>query len=420
MEYLSECHLKLLLSKEWLVKVDHEKSTPYLLKFYSSTVDLCCCILITDTRNVWGEVLTSKQFARRWRDCNPESSFATITAEEEDEWRSRILDLLATAHSLGGIMDLSFEVVDSHNADLAVELGSDRFRWRWETYSLGPKVSADVLSKHLILPLISATHLAFGSADPVSELSAADLEKAVDKTGRTARRTLDTHIKHAISKPRVATTLQRMTAIFNFMPILPPIFTDVERPELVPPVLPPRSRSVSKPPRSQTHVRESSPDHNLVHEAVDISVDSPPQGPPSKAPSGGCVADSGSETEQSEGDHVAPTTKAAGKARDIRSSSVKSEISSGTRSPKRVGTSMSGPNTPSAAAASRQPSPMPPSAEQMSPPPAPPAKRAKRAVATSSNEDGSEEERKEHVAQSRGGTARRGPKQPIKRGGRRF
>lgn len=41
--------------------------------------------------------------------------------------------------------------------------------------------------------------------------------QAVDKVGRTARRTVDTHIKNAISKPRVATTLRRMTAMFNFI-----------------------------------------------------------------------------------------------------------------------------------------------------------------------------------------------------------
>ena len=40
--------------------------------------------------------------------------------------------------------------------------------------------------------------------------------KAVDKIGRTARRTIDTHIKNVLSKPRVATTMRRMTAMFNF------------------------------------------------------------------------------------------------------------------------------------------------------------------------------------------------------------
>lgn len=43
-------------------------------------------------------------------------------------------------------------------------------------------------------------------------------DQAVDKIGRTARRAVDTHIKNTLSKPRLATTLRRMTAIFNFVP----------------------------------------------------------------------------------------------------------------------------------------------------------------------------------------------------------
>jgi hypothetical protein len=41
--------------------------------------------------------------------------------------------------------------------------------------------------------------------------------QAVDKLGRTARRTVETHIKNAFSKPRVATAVRRMTAILNFV-----------------------------------------------------------------------------------------------------------------------------------------------------------------------------------------------------------
>lgn len=44
--------------------------------------------------------------------------------------------------------------------------------------------------------------------------------QAVDKIGRTARRTVDTHVRHAVSRPRAATTLRRMTAMFNFTPDL--------------------------------------------------------------------------------------------------------------------------------------------------------------------------------------------------------
>jgi hypothetical protein len=118
-------------------------------------------------------------------------------------------------------------------------LECDAFKWRWEVVFVGHKLSADILSRHLIAPLISANHLAFSSAEPVSALSESDLEKvilhtgillvilthlifhllliqAVDKMARTARRTVDTHIKNAMSKPRVATTIQRITAVFNF------------------------------------------------------------------------------------------------------------------------------------------------------------------------------------------------------------
>ena len=56
-------------------------------------------------------------------------------------------------------------------------MGSDSFRWRWETFAVGPKMSGDILSKHLILPLISMAHLAFSSADPLSTVSESDLEK---------------------------------------------------------------------------------------------------------------------------------------------------------------------------------------------------------------------------------------------------
>jgi hypothetical protein len=61
--------------------------------------------------------------------------------------------------------------------DFAFELECDAFKWRWETCFLGHKTSAEIVSKHLIMPLISVNYLAFSSADPVSELSESDLEK---------------------------------------------------------------------------------------------------------------------------------------------------------------------------------------------------------------------------------------------------
>lgn len=61
--------------------------------------------------------------------------------------------------------------------DLAIDLRGDSFRWRWETFSIGPKQSADVLSKHLMIPLLSTAYLAFISPDAISEISGSDLEK---------------------------------------------------------------------------------------------------------------------------------------------------------------------------------------------------------------------------------------------------
>lgn len=103
-------------------------------KFYSSSVDLTCCVMVTDTRSTWAEgklalisgkrgilgtfilplpALSSKRFARRWRECNRRISSPILDDEEEEAWRTRNLDLLSRTHALGGLSDISFEVVES-------------------------------------------------------------------------------------------------------------------------------------------------------------------------------------------------------------------------------------------------------------------------------------------------------------------
>ncbi len=62
-------------------------------------------------------VLSSNKVARRWRDCNPlHAAPFDLSEEEEDDWRSQTLDLLTALHSLGGITDTSFDIVESRNA----------------------------------------------------------------------------------------------------------------------------------------------------------------------------------------------------------------------------------------------------------------------------------------------------------------
>jgi len=342
--------------------------------------------------------LSSTQIARRWRDCNRNDGSVFTETGQENVWRTSNLELLSNAHTLGGILDLTFEHVDSRYGDLAFELECDAFKWRWETIFIGYKFSAEILSKHLIMPLVSVNYLAFSSADPVCELSERDLETAVDKVGRTARRTLDTHIKHAISKPRVSTTLQRMTAMLNFVSDLPPIISTAEK--------------VEHQVQIQSQVR--GPSANIITSRP-ISPHPIPRSPdiPSTMPASNFLppnhADSATESDNEGGSSILDHTKAKGKAPlHPRSPDL---------SPK--------PFVPSPIP-SRQISPLPvaplglsakgPSSDSESSPPRP-AKKGKR---VSSSDDDSEEERKKRVAQIKAGAAKRGTRQPIKRGGKRF
>lgn len=87
------------------------------------------------------------------------------------------------------------------------------------------------------MPLMSSAHLAFSTPNPVGEMSESELQtvseakpptyvlmiryglrpQAVDKLGRAARRTPGMHVRNVISRPRLATTIRRMTAMLNFL-----------------------------------------------------------------------------------------------------------------------------------------------------------------------------------------------------------
>ncbi|THH07062.1 hypothetical protein EW145_g3644 [Phellinidium pouzarii] len=173
-------------------------------------------------------VITAKQLLRRWLQLNP-----TISIDNSDGSIAQLLRLISLVHTVGGISDANFDIVDSRDADLAFELDRDEFKWRWDTYLLGPKTSSEIISKHLIMPLVSLAHISFYSADPVSELDEEDLEKTVDKIGRTARRSVDIHVKHTFARPRIATTLQRVSSLFGFAPLLSPIKSEAEAPNFL-------------------------------------------------------------------------------------------------------------------------------------------------------------------------------------------
>ncbi|KAK0223171.1 hypothetical protein IW262DRAFT_1458179 [Armillaria fumosa] len=392
MEILSEDTLKQLLTKEWLVKIDTLKSTPYLIKFYASLADLTCCVLITDTKSVWAEggvyfllyiillyqvvvpsVLSGPQFARRWREVNGlESISSSGSMVDEEEWRARTLELLSNAHSLGGIMDLSFEVVETNFSDVACTLEDQSFKWRWESCFLGYRASAEILSKHLVLPLIKLT-------------------KVVDKVGRTARRNVDIHIKNAISKPRIATVLRRITAMFNFASDLPIILTSAEKPEFE--ILPPRSSKQVAKSRSPQPTRTPSP---VVIEKEDLKPASKSNSPDrTKADVRQEEPESDSATDDSDDEEENSVDKGKGKTPLQQPDE---------------------PGSPIPTPAKKRPTQLPSSDTDSSP--VRPQKKA-RPKSSSSDEDS---EGKRNIVQRRtvSGEARRGTRQPVKRGGKRF
>ncbi|KAJ6505942.1 hypothetical protein DFH09DRAFT_284337 [Mycena vulgaris] len=422
MDQFSEEHSKLLLSKEWLAK--NNDSTPFLFKCYFSTVDLSCFILLTDTKTVWTEgepgnpcgyahtrqlmhptsVLNSKQFARRWRACNPDSAVDFAQEEDEEEWRILNLELLAKSHTLGGITELSFDCVESNYADLAIELECEAFKWRWETCLQGSRFSAEMISRHLVLPLISLNHLAFSYA--VGESSDTDLEKAVDKLGRTARRSVDTHVKNAMAKPRLATALRRITAMFHFIPDLPPILASVEKPELQAQVVQAKPREPSPIPSSVPFKRRSIPPDPIPPTPPVRSKISPP---PIRSPTNPVTADSATE---SESEREAPPVLSKGKGR---------APSSAASPPAKLE-----PQSPAPRPLASSPIPSKPLSRAKAPSsdsdssPARPVKKVKPPL--SSSDEDSEAERKRRLAKvtSGAGGAKRGTRQPIKRGGKRF
>jgi hypothetical protein len=139
-------------------------------------------------------VLSKQQLSRRWSTLNNNSAPSHLPHPDEDAWLDQVLQYIVDVHTPRAIGDISFDVIDSRYSvlgtrlvqpfrhsqafqDLAIHFRGEAFEWRWETFSIGPKQSAEVLSKHLMIPLLSTAYLAFISPDAISEISGSALEK---------------------------------------------------------------------------------------------------------------------------------------------------------------------------------------------------------------------------------------------------
>ncbi|TFK27203.1 hypothetical protein FA15DRAFT_754503 [Coprinopsis marcescibilis] len=392
---LTEDQLKSLLSKEWLANVDFATSVPYLFKFSFSRADLSCVFILTDTKTVWTEVLSSQQFARRWRACNSSSPDPSQDEEEEERWRETSLELLSSLHTLGAITQTAaFEVHDSKFSDLAVDLECDAFKWRWEANSIGYRLSAEIISKHLIFPLIIANHLAFSSADPLSEMADNDVEKAVDKGVRSARRMFASHVKAALTKPKVATVIRRIAASLDFTTEAPPVQSVVETPDL-------SAREIKQPAKKplaplQTHLE--APSKTPVQTKTRLISESPPRvaSPPKPDVKSKAAVLEGSETEDEDEE---PPLRVVPKGQEPDSPGDDAPMHSPLPSPM---------NVPS----------LPPQSSRDSPSDQGSKTAKKPRLAPPS--DSSDSDSNKRTGSRAPAAAKRGAKQPVRRGGKRF
>jgi hypothetical protein len=83
--------------------------------------------------------------------------------------------------------------------------------------SVGHQLSSNILSKHLIIPLIVTTGFAFAAASeiPLIDQPATQLQGDLDRISKTAKRNPLLNIVQALKRPRLTTSLRRVTAVMN-------------------------------------------------------------------------------------------------------------------------------------------------------------------------------------------------------------
>ncbi|KAH9964366.1 hypothetical protein BGW80DRAFT_1179400, partial [Lactifluus volemus] len=395
-------HSELLMSKEWLVKIDHNKSIPYLIKLHATFSDQTCVFLITDTKTVWAEVLSRQQLSRRWSTLNTNGTFNHLPYREHDSWLDQVLQYLVDAHSPDVIERLSFDVVESRYSDLAIDLQGDTFKWRWETSFIGRSQSAELLSKHLIMPLLCTANLAFTMRHAINGISDYDLEQVIDKNGRVARRCMDEHTMRTFSDPRTSTSIRRMSALLAFSANPPPVLSEFKKPELVLPSLDPAPGRQGTP--------QETPNSRVPSAPVQSSNLPVRQVPETDIRGQAATEDFATETEEDSDNVFVPARRKPGKGKDASPStatatSIQNKLASRTGSPI---SSVPGSHAPVQGGGIS--SKRPPSDSESRPR----SKKRERATGQDRSDSDSDDG-------ARGGESkRRGTKQPVKRVGRRF
>lgn len=171
--------------------------------------------MMTDTVNVWAEVLDAKYISHRARHAHsthgkPKRGFALPyhDADEEAEWRRGVVQTLGEVHAQAMDGGVEVEVRASEVSDLSFcvsDAGRD-FHWRWDVVSVR-MLAAGVLSKQLFMPLVTLAAVTSSLGQNADDVSEVTLRTVAERKASTAKVMPVHHLRGFFSRPAIQTTL---------------------------------------------------------------------------------------------------------------------------------------------------------------------------------------------------------------------
>ncbi|KAH7337322.1 hypothetical protein B0J17DRAFT_667115 [Rhizoctonia solani] len=217
-----------LIGVPWSIKV---LSTPgpeareacYFFKYFSDDSEDLCCFLITDTVDVWAEVLDSKHTSHRARHVHstrtPSKSKRGFAlpyhdADEEADWRRGVVKTLGEVQegAMDGFVDV--EIRESELSDMSVYISDTikDFQWRWDVMSVR-KLAATILSTQLFMPLVTIATVTSSLGTPIDDASDETLRTYAERKASTAKAMPAHHMRGFFSRPAVQTLLKCIATV---------------------------------------------------------------------------------------------------------------------------------------------------------------------------------------------------------------
>ncbi|KAG8699145.1 hypothetical protein FRC09_006814, partial [Ceratobasidium sp. 395] len=221
MPEFTQNHANKLIGVPWSIKVISSRDlsareTCYFFKYTSDPAEQTCSFLITDTINVWAEVLGSKHTSHRARHAHSahghtKRGFALPyhDADEEGDWRRGVVQTLGEVHETAMVGNIEFEVKESEAADLSVYISdaSRDFHWRWDVMSVG-RMAGEILSKQLFMPLVTLAAVASNLGQSADDASEETLRTVAERKASTAKVMPAHHLRGFLSRLSTQTVLR--------------------------------------------------------------------------------------------------------------------------------------------------------------------------------------------------------------------